>query len=86
MQYDLIIRNAQLHRHSRIVDIAVKNNAIVAGIPHRLFEVSLQPTGPRNRWVVTPDGKKFLAVVPVDQKPVHNFTVILNWPSLLPRR
>jgi cytosine/creatinine deaminase len=29
MQYDLIIRNAQLHRHSRIVDIAVKNGRFV---------------------------------------------------------
>ncbi len=29
MQYDLIIRNAQLHRHSRIVDIAVKDGRFV---------------------------------------------------------
>jgi cytosine/creatinine deaminase len=29
MQYDLIIRNTQLHRHSRIVDIAVKDGRFV---------------------------------------------------------
>jgi cytosine deaminase len=29
MHYDLIIRNAQLHRHSRIVDIAVKDERFV---------------------------------------------------------
>ncbi len=68
------------------VDIRVKDKAIDAGIPHLLFEVGLTALGPRNRWVVTRDGKKFLAVVPTDPKPVHSFTVIVNWPSLLHKR
>ena len=65
------------------VDIAVKGNAILAGIPRLLFEAALAPLGPRNRWVVTRDGKRFLAVVPAERKPLNSFTVILNWPSLM---
>jgi Tol biopolymer transport system component len=64
------------------VDIEVKNGAILAGIPHALFEMNLT-TGGRNRWVVTRDGKRFLVLTPVDQKPASGLNVILNWPSLL---
>ncbi|MGO9258138.1 MAG: protein kinase domain-containing protein [Bryobacteraceae bacterium] len=64
------------------VDIAEKNGAIVAGIPHALFAVRVGTQG-RNRWLVTPDGKKFLVVEPPEPKAVTGFTVILNWPSLL---
>jgi len=39
-------------------------------------------SGGRNRWTVTPDGKRFLAIVPV-QKPTTTLNVIVNWPSLL---
>ena len=56
---------------------------ILAGIPHVLFEAVMQDVGARNRWVVTRDGQKFLAVVPVNENPVDSFRVILNWPSLL---
>jgi len=64
------------------VDIAEKNGAIVPGIPHALFEVRLSPSG-RNRWVVSADGKRFLAIVPVERKPATGMNVIVNWPSLL---
>jgi hypothetical protein len=47
-----------------------------------LFKTRLIAGG-RNRWVVTPDGKKFLAIVPLEQKPATTLNVILNWPSLL---
>jgi Tol biopolymer transport system component len=66
------------------VDIEAKNGAIVAGIPHPLFETRL-PTGGRNRWAVTRDGKRFLAIVPIEQKSANTLNVILNWPSLLRR-
>jgi hypothetical protein len=69
-----------------VVDIAAANGAIRAGIPHPLFETRL-PVGPaRNRFVVTRDGNRFLAIVPTEQKPVNNFTVIVNWPSLLKKQ
>lgn len=65
------------------VDIATTNGAIVPGIPHPLFEVRL-PTGVwRNRWVVTRDGQKFLAVELPEQGTPNSFEVIVNWPSLL---
>jgi Tol biopolymer transport system component len=64
------------------VDIEARNGAIVAGIPHPLFQTRLPARG-RNSWVVTRDGKKFLAIVPIEQKPANTLNVILNWPSLL---
>jgi Tol biopolymer transport system component len=64
------------------VDIAEKGGAIVAGTPHVLFETRIS-VGGRNRWVVTPDGKRFLMIIPLEQKPVTSLNVILNWPSLL---
>ncbi len=68
------------------VDIGVKNGAIEAGISHPLFEVRLPNAPLRNRWTVTRDGKKFLAIVPPEQKAANSFTVIVNWPSLLKKR
>jgi Tol biopolymer transport system component len=64
------------------VDVSYKDGAIVIGTPHVLFETRIS-VGGRNRWVVTPDGKKFLVIVPLEQKPVTSLNVILNWPSLL---
>jgi Tol biopolymer transport system component len=54
-----------------------------------MFYTSLEtrlPARGRNGWVVTRDGKKFLAIVPVEQKPATTLNVILNWPSLLRRQ
>jgi hypothetical protein len=39
-------------------------------------------SGGRNRWTVTTNGKKFLAIVPL-RKPATTLNVIINWPSLL---
>jgi Tol biopolymer transport system component/tRNA A-37 threonylcarbamoyl transferase component Bud32 len=64
------------------VDIAEKEGVIAAGTPHKLFEARVGSEG-RNRFVVTPDGQRFLAVVPLEQKPITSLNVILNWPSLL---
>jgi hypothetical protein len=63
------------------VDITSKDGAIEHGVPHRLFQVTLTRGG--RRWVRTPDGKKFLVILPPEQKPSNSFAVILNWPSLL---
>jgi hypothetical protein len=64
------------------VDLEEQDGGIIKGTPHRLFEVRLAGAG-RNRWVVTGDGQKFLAMVPVEQKPATTLNVVLNWPSLL---
>jgi hypothetical protein len=68
------------------VDIAAGNGAIRAGIPHPLFEARLHVGPARNRFVVTRDGNRFLAIVPSEQKPVNSFTMIVNWPSLLKKQ
>ena len=65
------------------VDIADRNGAMQAGIPHPLFDVRLPAGTLRNRFAATRDGKKFLAIVPPEQKAANSFTVIVNWPSLL---
>jgi Tol biopolymer transport system component len=67
------------------VDIDEKNGAIVAGIPHPLFDVHVPAAPLRNRYVAAPDGKRFLVVQPVESKEPAGLTVILNWPSLLRR-
>jgi Tol biopolymer transport system component len=82
---ELFYTSLQTPAQIMAVDIEAKNSTIVAGIPHPLFETQL-PTGGRNRWVVTRDGKKFLVVGPVAQKPATTLNVILNWPSLLRQR
>src|SRR5215471_3228045 len=63
------------------VDITSKDGAFEQGVPHRLFQVTLTRGG--RHWVRTPDGKKFLVILPPEQKPSNSFAVILNWPSLL---
>jgi hypothetical protein len=35
------------------------------------------------RWVPTPDGKKFLAVMTEEQEIVSPLTVVVNWQNLL---
>jgi hypothetical protein len=65
------------------VDIADRNGAIRAGVPHPLSDVRLPGGILRNRFVAAPDGKQFLAIVPPEQKAASSFTVIVNWPSLV---
>ena len=64
------------------VDIAEERGGLVAGIPHELFPIRVGGIV-RNRWLATPDGKKFLIVQIPETKPMTSFTVILNWPALL---
>ena len=68
------------------VSIVAKDHTLHAGIPHLLFQALMQESGARNRWVVTPDGQKFLAVVPARDNLTDGFRVIVNWPSLLPKK
>lgn len=68
------------------VDIAVKDGAIQAGIPHALFSVDeglAVFNRPTRAWAVTRDGQKFIVNVPQKQERVNGFQVILNWTSLL---
>ena len=54
-----------------------------AGIPKPLFAVQLAGTGLRNSYVVSPDGQRFLVLVPAGDARPEPITVIVNWPALL---
>jgi len=69
-----------------MTDIASTCGVLKAGLPQVLVEAMMQEVGTRNQWVVTRDGQKFLAVVPVNENPVQSFRVVLNWPSLLQKK
>lgn len=65
----------------------MKDGALQVGRPHELFTFPSEDTDRRNVWLVTPDGQKFLALVPQDQKPVATSLVIIhNWTALLEKR
>ena len=54
---------------------------------HQLFPIRLTATG-RNRFVVTKDGQRFLAITPEEARDPATtpFVVILNWLRLLDDR
>jgi hypothetical protein len=63
------------------VDISEKNGPL-----HALFEVGIgrrDQRQPAHRWVASRNGKKFLAVTPLEQKTFNGFYIVVNWPSLL---
>jgi hypothetical protein len=47
------------------VDVKTNGKSFEAGIPHELFETAVIADG-RNRYVASPDGQRFLMLVPVD--------------------
>ncbi len=67
------------------VDMAVKNGAIEAGIPHEALSIPMET--PHNRWTASRDGQRFLAIIVQDLKPgVVSQSIIYNWPALLKGR
>jgi serine/threonine protein kinase len=54
------------------------------GSPVKLFTAPVSRNGvTRNRYVVGPDGKRFLLVCPLDQSPTPSTTVVMNWAAEL---
>ncbi|HTS58151.1 MAG TPA: protein kinase [Terriglobales bacterium] len=66
------------------VDIQIHGDALTAGIARELFQVPT-PIGHRNSYIVTPDGQRFLVVVP-EQVGSPAPQIVLNWPALLEKR
>jgi len=56
-----------------------------AGIPEPLFTVSLRPIILRNRFVVSPDGERFLLLSSLREDTTPPTTVVLNWIAELGR-
>ena len=63
------------------VSLAKGRNGLEPQEPRRLFRQRLGPFL-RNRYVVAPDGQRFLLNVPATDRTVEPITVILNWQQL----
>jgi Tol biopolymer transport system component len=62
------------------VDVRADGATFQAGVPRVLFEARLDPrTAVRNRYVVSPDGQRFLIVASAEQAGPTPLTVVLNW-------
>ena len=67
------------------VDVKPDSSQFEAGVPEPLFQVQLIGGGGlwRNRYVVAPDGQRFLMTVPAGEAKPAPITVVVNWPALL---
>jgi hypothetical protein len=62
------------------VDVRAAGATFQAGVPRALFEANLDPrTTIRNRYIVSPDGQRFLIIAPAEQAAPTPLTVVLNW-------
>ena len=71
-----------------VMSVGVKTSAseFHAGIPKPLFKTQLVASGRRNRYAVSPDGERFLMIVPAGEARPRPITVVLNWPALLKKQ
>ncbi|HEV2349396.1 MAG TPA: winged helix-turn-helix domain-containing protein [Terriglobia bacterium] len=65
------------------VDVKTDLAQFEGGAQKPLFQVQLIPGGWRNRYVVSPDGQRFLMIVPAGDAKPSPITVVVNWPALL---
>lgn len=65
------------------VEVKASGANFEAGIPKDLFEVQLDATNRRNRYVATPDGQRFLFVTVPKRVDTVPFMVVQNWQSAL---
>jgi Tol biopolymer transport system component/predicted Ser/Thr protein kinase len=56
-----------------------------AGVPQALFAGHFETGIARNRYLPTPDGRRFLAVAPLGRESMTPTTVVLNWSAELGR-
>jgi dipeptidyl aminopeptidase/acylaminoacyl peptidase len=74
------------NRDMLAVDVAVVGPRLQPGAPKKLFQFPLRMASMnRNRFVVSRDGQRFLAIMPEEARDeaLTPFVVILNWPRLL---
>ena len=71
-----------------VMSVHVKTSAskFDAGIPRPLFKTQLVASGQRNHYTVSPDGERFLMIVPTGEARPEPITVVLNWPALLKKQ
>jgi dipeptidyl aminopeptidase/acylaminoacyl peptidase len=67
------------------VDVAQTSPAFVAGPPRLLFHTGLRRVSSEiEDYAVTADGQRFLVKLPVEGEAQAGYTIIQNWPALLP--
>jgi Tol biopolymer transport system component len=64
------------------VDVKV-GETFEAGVPHVLFEIPAAVIGGGNRFLVTPDGQRFLFPLPASETGDPPITVLTNWTSTI---
>ena len=65
------------------VDVSTTSSEFRAGTPNPLFHQPLSDLEMRNGYAVSPDGRRFLMLVPAGQAKPEPITVVLNWQALL---
>jgi hypothetical protein len=67
------------------VSVSTDSATFRAGVPQPLFEARLVDWVLRNRYAVSPDGQRFLMLVPAGGAKPSPISVVVNWPELLNR-
>jgi len=65
------------------VSVSTDSATFQAGVPQSLFEARLVDWVLRNRYAVSPDGQRFLMLVPAGESKSSPINVVVNWPELL---
>jgi eukaryotic-like serine/threonine-protein kinase len=65
------------------VDVAAAGSRFEVSVPRVLFDMPRLAESGRNRYVVSPDGQRFLAVTAIGDPVPLPLTVVLNWPDAL---
>jgi hypothetical protein len=67
------------------VEIQAAGDSFKAGIPQPLFPARVRTGTARNKYVVSPDGQRFLLSAPLGREALIPTTVVLNWHAELAR-
>ena len=66
------------------VPVSTDSASFQAGIPKQLFQAQLiSDTNARNTYAASPDGQRFLMLVPAGEPKTVPITVVVNWQALL---
>jgi Tol biopolymer transport system component len=66
-----------------VVDIDTTGNAIISGPPKSLFKMNLEWSPRRNRYLISRDGKRILALSLAEAISGSTLAAQLNWPATL---
>ena len=64
------------------VDVQI-GDAFEAGIPEAMFTASLRPIRTNNRYLISPDGERFLLLSSLVEDSTPPTTVVVNWTAEL---